>query len=47
MIERSQSDQNVLIYNVVEIIEHPKFIPRTLNNDIALLKLDRNVIFNE
>lgn len=47
MIDRSQNDQNVSIYNVVEIIEHPKYTPRTLENDIALLKLDKDVIFTE
>jgi Trypsin. len=34
-------------YSVVEIIRHPDYKPPAKYNDIALLKLDRHVEFNE
>lgn len=33
-------------FNVLEIISHPNYTRRSVYNDIALLKLDRDVIFN-
>lgn len=35
-------------YEITEIIQHPEFRkPNRYNNDIALYKLDRDVVFNE
>ena len=47
MIDRSQKDSDVFIYNVEKVIEHDEYSPITHNNDIALLKLERNVNFTE
>jgi len=47
MIDRSQNDSDVFIYNVEKVIKHNQYSPITNNNDIALLKLDSNVNFTE
>jgi len=48
MIDRSCSKPNCphVQYRNVEIISHPGFQPPVVDDDIALLKLDRDVIFN-
>jgi len=47
MIDRSCSKPNCphVQYRNVEIISHPGFQPPVVDDDIALLKLDRDVIF--
>ncbi|XP_070509162.1 ovochymase-like [Chironomus tepperi] len=47
MIDRSQNDRNIPIYNVQNITVHHQYNPVSFDNDIALLKLDREVNFNE
>ena len=47
MLDRSQNDNEVFRYDVIEIIPHPQYNPQTFNNDIALLKLSTNVEFSE
>ena len=34
-------------FRIVEAINHPKYDPVTLYNDITLFKLDRKVMFND
>ena len=47
MNNRLQADDKVFTYGVEEIIAHSDYTPRTLNNDIALLKLNGTVKFTE
>lgn len=47
MIDRFQNDHNVQIFNVTDIIVHPRYNPSKFDNDIALLKLDSYVNLTE
>lgn len=50
MSKRSQTDERVLTYEIEEIFRHPHFwLDRSISvqNDIALLKLNETVKFNE
>ncbi|KAL7042172.1 hypothetical protein ACKWTF_001045 [Chironomus riparius] len=47
MLDRSQDDNDVFIYNVINKIIHPQYDRISFNNDIALLELDKDVKFSE
>lgn len=47
MLKLSQNDSLTVIHNVAEIIQHPEYSKRTINNDIALLRLDDNIKFSD
>ena len=51
MSEGSQTDERVLTYGIEEIFMHPNYLSNQINyiikNDIALLKLNDTVKFNE
>lgn len=47
MLKRIQNDSNTDIYNVAEIFQHPEYSKRTINNDVALLRLSDNIKFSD
>lgn len=47
MSEQTQNDERVFIYGIEEIFRHPDFSPVKYSSDIALLKLNDTVKFNE
>lgn len=44
MLEQSGDTQKALL---AEVIPHPDFDPQTFNNDLALMRLDRHLSFND
>lgn len=46
-IRRSDVNKEHLKYRVIQGLKHPEYIKNQVLNDIALLKLDRVVIFND
>ena len=42
----SSRRQNPQVHTIKNVFVHPNFHPRTSENDIALLELDRDVTFN-
>ena len=47
MLKRLQDDEFTSTYSIVEIFEHPEYKRQTINNDIALLRLNDTIDFNE
>lgn len=47
MIGNDEDDSNPLQLKATHIIQHPDYNPLTLYNDIALVKLERGVIFSD
>ena len=46
-VNRIENNDDHLIYSVIEVISHPEYVKGLKYNDIALLKLDRVVVFND
>jgi hypothetical protein len=47
MLNRSQNDEKVKIFDVDKTHPHPQYNPRIYENDIALIKMKEKVVFDE
>ena len=45
--DRNKIEANEAIYDILDVIIHPGYERRTVNNDIALLRIESNIRFND
>lgn len=45
-VHRGQNNANTYLAHILERIKHPQYKPKSIDHDIALFKLRRNVVFN-
>jgi len=45
--DRNATDTNEAIYDILDVIIHPEYDRRTVNNDIALLRIESDIRFND
>lgn len=46
-VTRGIGNQNTYVHEIIQRIKHPNYSVKSIDHDIALFKLDRNVMFNE
>ena len=44
---RSHDESHTVVYNVMEIFQHPNYNTKTYDEDLGLLKLEETVLFSE